>query len=59
MKVIIGIGGKKRTGKSTLAEYITRAFAMKGKQVEEVSFAEPIKRMLQEVFRYGTERSRV
>lgn len=52
MKKIIGIGGKKRTGKSTLTEKLRRAYAVKGKTVEEISFAEPIKNALQEIFRY-------
>lgn len=52
MKKIIGIGGKKRAGKSSLAKYIIQAAMSRGWQVEEVSFAEPIKRMLHEVFRY-------
>lgn len=52
MKRVIGIGGLKRSGKSTLADYITMACAMRGWQVQEVSWAQPIKEMLQEVFRY-------
>jgi hypothetical protein len=51
-KAVIGIGGKKRAGKSTLADFIRKKAAMKGMVVEEVSFAQPIKDMLQVVFRY-------
>jgi len=49
---VIGIGGKKRAGKSTLASYITKACISRGWQVEEISFADPIKLMLAEVFKY-------
>lgn len=52
MKTIIGIGGQKRSGKSTLAGYIKQAGAVKGLVTEEISFADPIKKLLQEVFRY-------
>ena len=52
MKVLIGIGGKKRSGKSTLANFLMKEAALKGWDSEIVSFADPIKFMMQEVFRY-------
>ena len=52
MKAIIGIGGIKRSGKSTLGAYLTRAAARRSWVVEEISFAQPIKYMLQELFKY-------
>jgi len=52
MKTVIGIGGRKQTGKSTLAEYLTQSCINRGWQSQVVSFAQPIKEMLQEVFRH-------
>lgn len=50
MKTVIGISGQKRAGKSTLAEYIKKACAVRGWTTRQVSFADPIKFMLREVF---------
>lgn len=52
MKKVIAIGGLKRSGKSTLADFLIRQCAIRGWQVQEVSFAQPIKDMLKEVFRH-------
>ncbi len=49
-KLVLGIGGKKRAGKSTLAHEIYVAVAIRGLTFEEVSFAQPIKEMLRELF---------
>lgn len=49
---LIGIGGKKRSGKSTFAKYLKLEAAKKGWVSEEVSFAAPIKAMMAEVFRH-------
>ena len=52
MKTVIGIGGKKRAGKSTLAGYIAEMAALRRFITEEVSFAQPIKEMMQVVFKH-------
>lgn len=52
-KHIVGIGGKKRAGKNTLADYIEKyAHTYRAWAVEQVSFAQPIKEMLQTVFKH-------
>lgn len=52
MRTVIGIGGQKRAGKSTLSQALGQAAMERGWSVEEISFAQPIKDMLAEVFRY-------
>lgn len=45
MKMIIGLSGKKASGKSTVANYLTQTHRYK-----ELSFADPLKRGCKEIF---------
>jgi hypothetical protein len=49
--LVIGIGGQKRAGKNTMAEYMATNLRHLGYKVGMRSFASPIKEMLQHLFR--------
>ena len=55
--IVIGVGGKKRAGKSTLAEHIKQAAILRNMAVQEVSWAQPLKDMMRELFRYEVPQS--
>lgn len=48
--IIIGIAGKKRSGKDTFAQHLKNFFENKNKKVQCESFASPIKKCLQTLF---------
>ena len=48
---IVLISGKKQAGKNTVAEILKKELSLKGCNVIEMAFADPLKKMAQEVFR--------
>ena len=50
MALLIGIGARKRTGKDTFANYMTPWLLKANKLVKKISFVEPARRYVKEVF---------
>lgn len=53
--ILIGLTGKKRSGKDTVAGYIKTYFEKQGKTVQIEAFARPIKDIMNQVFHISNE----
>lgn len=53
--LIIQISGKKRSGKDTLAQFLTQVYQSQSKSVELLSYAEPLKQIAADIMQISTE----